>query len=155
MRRLRSTRTSCLWPPGRVTSLYYPVGTSVGNTDSVPLLSLPLKLVNTWLPDEFQFLGFWMLACVALQGAFAGLLMRAAGGSWPYQSLGVFFFLLSPSAVPSVERVGLHTGRWLTLAALWLAEPRAPEGRGRRIGIAAALCGFGALCAHYVVARLP
>jgi hypothetical protein len=115
------------WPPGRVTSLYYPVGTSVGNTDSVPLLSLPLKLVNTWLPDEFQFLGFWMLACVALQGAFAGLLMRAAGGSWPYQSLGVFFFLLSPSAVPSVERVGLHTGRWLTLAALWLSVR--PAGR--------------------------
>lgn len=108
------------WPPGRITRLLYPVGTSVGNTDSLPLLSLPLKLVSGWLPDEFQFLGFWMLACVALQGVFAALLVRAAGGSWLYQSLALFFFLVTPSAVPSVERVGLHTARWLTMASLWL-----------------------------------
>src|SRR5262245_11976718 len=47
-------------PPGRITRLLHPVGTSVGNTDSLPLLSLPLKLVSAWLPDEFQFFGAWM-----------------------------------------------------------------------------------------------
>jgi hypothetical protein len=41
------------------------------------------------------------------------------------------------------------------LAALWLAEPRAPEGRARRLGVGVALLGVLGLCAHYALVRLP
>ena len=40
-------------------------------------------------------------------------------------------------------------------SALWLADPRAPEGRARSALVATALLGFVGLCVHYVVARLP
>lgn len=40
-------------------------------------------------------------------------------------------------------------------SALWLADPRAPEGRARTALVATALSGFVGLCVHYVVARLP
>jgi 4-amino-4-deoxy-L-arabinose transferase-like glycosyltransferase len=40
-------------------------------------------------------------------------------------------------------------------AALWLCEPRAPEGRARRLAVGGSLLGFVALCVHYAIVRLP
>ena len=41
------------------------------------------------------------------------------------------------------------------VGALWLTEPRAPEGRARTLLVGAPLLGFVALCAHYLAVRLP
>lgn len=40
-------------------------------------------------------------------------------------------------------------------AASWLADPRPPEGRGRRAAVIAAGAGFLVMAAHYAIARLP
>jgi 4-amino-4-deoxy-L-arabinose transferase-like glycosyltransferase len=39
--------------------------------------------------------------------------------------------------------------------ALWLADPRRPEGSGRRLAVGAGLAGLLALSAHYALVRLP
>jgi hypothetical protein len=61
------------WPVGRLPNFVAPVGTTIGFTDSIPLVALPLKLVEGVLPFEFQYLGLWLVACFA---------MVAAGGAW-------------------------------------------------------------------------
>ena len=43
----------------------------------------------------------------------------------------------------------------IAVASLWLARPSLPEGRTRRLSLAAALAGFLVLASHYVATRLP
>ncbi len=64
------------WPPGAFDTYWYPEGTSVLYTDSLPLLAVPLKLVAPWLPSRFQYIGFWLLVNCVLHGVFSALLMR-------------------------------------------------------------------------------
>ena len=65
------------WPPGALSGfLHAPSGTSIGYTDSIPLVAIPLKAVEGWLPLPMQYLGAWMLVCFALQGLFGVLLAR-------------------------------------------------------------------------------
>ncbi|MEM9986503.1 MAG: DUF6311 domain-containing protein, partial [Bacteroidota bacterium] len=54
-------------PLGHIEDYFYPLGTNVGYTDSIPLVALLFKLVNAWLPTDFQYLGIWLLACLWLQ----------------------------------------------------------------------------------------
>lgn len=61
--------------PSRVT-LHAPSGTSIGYTDSIPLVAIPLKIVAGWLPLPMQYLGAWLVACFALQGLFGVFLAQ-------------------------------------------------------------------------------
>ena len=56
------------WLLGEVPDYLSPLGTSVALTDSLPLLAVPLRAVQSWLPRPFQYIGLWLLACFALQG---------------------------------------------------------------------------------------
>src|SRR5262249_13664039 len=44
------------WPPGAMPEVWYPVGTSIVYTDSLPLFALVLKAFSAWLPDPFQYI---------------------------------------------------------------------------------------------------
>lgn len=54
-------------PLGNVPDYFYPVGTNVGYTDSIPLLAVAFKLFDPWLPTDFQYLGWWLFVCLWLQ----------------------------------------------------------------------------------------
>ena len=45
------------WPPGAIVSVGYPVGTSIGNADAVPLVAFLLKPLHGVLPDPLQYPG--------------------------------------------------------------------------------------------------
>ncbi|MBC7525383.1 MAG: hypothetical protein H7239_13220 [Flavobacterium sp.] len=51
------------FPLGTITSFNYPIGTNIGFMDSIPLLALILKPFSTVLPQDFQYLGFWLFTC--------------------------------------------------------------------------------------------
>jgi hypothetical protein len=51
------------FPLGDMNKLYYPVGTNVGFTDSLPLLAVLTKLLSEVLPEDFQYLGIWLFTC--------------------------------------------------------------------------------------------
>jgi hypothetical protein len=107
------------FPLGRISHYFYPVGTTIGYTDSVPFLAIPFKLAGGFLPLDFQYLGIWLLACYILQGIFAVLLMRTATSRAMLQALGAAFFIFSPVLLYRAFHLTLN-GHWLLLSSLWL-----------------------------------
>lgn len=107
------------WPPGRIDGVGHPVGTSIGNTDAVPLASFALKPWHRFLPTPFQFLGAWLLLCFVLQGVFGVLLMRLAIADWRLQLLGAALFVQMPALFNRLGHPAL-CAHWLLLASIWL-----------------------------------
>src|SRR4029453_3125742 len=65
-------------PIGASPLLILPVGSSIGLTDAIPIVGIPLKLLSGVLPAHFQFIGLWLVLSFALQGVFGALLMQLA-----------------------------------------------------------------------------
>lgn len=62
------------WPLGALHTYGTQVRSSIVFTDSLPLLALPLKLVQAWLPDPFQYQGLASLFHLILNATAACLL---------------------------------------------------------------------------------
>jgi hypothetical protein len=120
------------WPPGKVVGVGHPVGTSVGNSDAIPLLAFPLKPLHWWLPDPLQYLGAWVLVCYALQGVFAVLLMRQATADATLQLLGAALFVQVPALLDRFGHTALNA-HWTLLAAIWIAADREHDRRWRLV----------------------
>jgi hypothetical protein len=125
------------WPPGIITGLMQPIGTSLGYTDAIPLMAFLFKPLSAWLPPAFQYLGIWLLVCFALQGFFGALVMSTWTGSRFLQVLGAVLFLLLPTLAARIAHPAL-CAHWLLLWALWL-NWRAPVTRARDLVDHAAL----------------
>ncbi len=107
------------WPLGQINSFYYPMGSSILYTDSLPLLAIPFKLFSNYLPAQFQYIGIWLLLSYILQGLFASLLMRLLTPNPALQAFGISFFVWMPIIIARVDHYTL-TSHWLLLAGLWL-----------------------------------
>ena len=108
------------WPPGLIHAYYYPLGTSIGFTDSVPLMAFLLKPMQALLPATFQYLGVWLLICFGLQGLFGALIARIWTGRVPAQLAGAALFVLMPTLLIRVGHPAL-CAHWLLLWAFWIA----------------------------------
>jgi hypothetical protein len=106
-------------PPGVLRTYGYPVGSSVGRADALPIVALPMKLLSAWLPAHFQYLGAWWLSCYVLLAVFGALLTATATANPVLQLLGAALFALSP---PLIHRMGHPSlsAHWLLAASLWL-----------------------------------
>ena len=107
------------WPIGGTPLLIWPVGSSIGLTDSIPLLAFVFKPLRAILPDQFQYIGLWLVLSVALQGVFGALLMRIVTPRVSLQLLGAALMMLSPPLLYRINHAAL-TAHWLVLASLWL-----------------------------------
>jgi len=107
------------WPLGQLDGFWYPVGTSIGYTDSIPLLAFIFKPWHSLLPADFQYLGLWLFTCFILQGIFAALLMRLLTAHIWVQTLGILFWVLNPILLNRIAHPALCS-HWLLLAGLWL-----------------------------------
>jgi Family of unknown function (DUF6311)/Interleukin-like EMT inducer len=106
--------------PSKIEGFCYPIVVSTGLTGATPLVAMPLKLLNDWLPLHFQFFGLWLLTCWLLQGYFALRLMRALGIENAFVlALTSIFFLLAPPLLERVEHINLCP-QWVILAGFWL-----------------------------------
>jgi len=115
------------WPPGAVHGYYAPLGTSIGLTDSIPLVGYALKPFAVWLPSPFQYLGPFLLASFALQGALGARLIGRRVESVAAQILGATLFVLLPALLLRVGHAAL-CAHWLILWALLVAT-REPSAR--------------------------
>lgn len=123
------------FPPGRITRLLEPVGTSIANMDSIPLVAIALKPWQALLPPDFQYFGAWHFLCAVLQGGFAALLLSSTAAGWPFVIVGSALFLWNPLGVPSGDNPALYGAGWMTLAGLWLYfRPPAATSRRRELG---------------------
>ncbi|MEO0544849.1 MAG: DUF6311 domain-containing protein [Pseudomonadota bacterium] len=76
-------------PWGLSPLLAYPLGAPISSTDSNPFFSLLLWPFESWLPENFQFIGPWYLLSLALSLLFSTLLLRQFGfGKYPALLLG-------------------------------------------------------------------
>lgn len=113
-------------PPGAATNYGMDMGSSIVFTDSIPLAALLFKLARAALPDNFQYFGWWMLACYVLQASFGWLLSGIATRLVVPRLAITAMFVLSP-LLPD-RAIGHYAlmAHWLVLAALYLYL-RAPE----------------------------
>lgn len=75
----------------------YPEGTSVFLTDSLPLFALFFKLIRSFLPPEFNYLGLFIIFCFILQGLGTFFLLLSLNQrSLLLLLFGVFFALSAP-----------------------------------------------------------
>src|SRR4029450_9307373 len=70
------------------------VGSSIGLTDAIPIVAVPLKLLDAVLPANFQFIGMWLVLSFALQGVCGALLMQLATPRPLLQLLGATVLML-------------------------------------------------------------
>jgi hypothetical protein len=108
------------FPLGASPLLIWPIGSSIGLTDSMPIVAIWLKALSPLLPTDFQFIGLWLVLSFALQGVFGALLMRLATLRPELQLLGATLLILSPPLIFRILHAAL-TAHWLILAALWLS----------------------------------
>lgn len=84
--------------PGLFNTLSYPENVSIIYTDSVPILALFLKVIDSifLLPKDMQYIGLWSLSCFMLQSMVFVLLCRKFTKSFPILMLCGLFSILSP-----------------------------------------------------------
>ncbi|MFC4819380.1 DUF6311 domain-containing protein [Dokdonella ginsengisoli] len=106
------------WPPGLMPELWYPVGTSIAYTDSLPLLALLLKPLSPWLPQPFQYIGLWLMGNCVLQGGVAALLLTRTTRRPAAILAGAMLFVSAPLLISRLGHDTLTT-QWLLLLSLW------------------------------------
>jgi hypothetical protein len=103
------------WPIGQFTNLLHPVGSTVGFSDSIPVLAVLAKLLSPLLPLQFQYIGPWLAACFMLQGCL-GARITARFWSDPWcQLLGGVLFVTTPTLLLRVGHPSL-CAHWILLA---------------------------------------
>lgn len=110
--------------PNRIPAISDQYGLELGSglfySDTIPLLSVPLKQVSAWLPQPFQYTGWWIFGCFVLQAIFASKLLGLLSLTAVQRNCALVLFLFAP---PLLYRIGWHTdlaAHWLLLAGLYL-----------------------------------
>lgn len=86
------------------------IGSSIVFSDSIPLVSIFLKLFSSLLPNTFQFFGMWLLLCFFLQSIIAFNLTKTLSKNQIIQMLCVVFFVVSPPMIWRILGVNLIAG---------------------------------------------
>jgi hypothetical protein len=138
-------------PPGKIAHMLYPVGTSIANTDSLPLLAFVFKPFSPFLPPDFQYFGLWYLLSAVARGALAALLLSTFRAHWSYQLAAVALFVWGPGSFLSLDHAARAAGVPLCLAGLWLYfRPRDRDSPRREVYAWLGLAALGAWMNPYL-----
>ena len=142
-------------PLGAVPGLAWPLGTSVGFTDSTPLVALLLRPWAGVLPFPFQYIGPWLALCFFLQG-FVGTRLTALFTPHPVaRLLGGMLFALAPVLLWRMGHESL-CAHWLLLGMFWVNLREWPDASAARRAVAVTflLVGLSATIHPYLAAML-
>ena len=93
---------------------------SIVFSDSIPLFAFFFKLLNYFLPNNFQYFSLWILLCFYLQGLISYLILFKITRSANYSLIGSFFFLFSTILIHrSAINLSLF-GHWIILLFFYL-----------------------------------
>lgn len=113
------------WPLGSNPEFGVGFASSIVFNDLIPGLALIFKLFNFLLPREFQYFGWWLLACFVLQGAFAWKIASRFLTNAFARYVLVGFLLIQPAWLHRMTFEGYGhlalSGHFLLLWALLLA----------------------------------
>jgi Family of unknown function (DUF6311) len=116
------------WPLGSVSSFPYPVGTTVGYTDSIPWVAILGRAISPFLPTDFQYIGPWLGLCFFLQGWFGVRIVQELSPNPLIHLLGGALFILDPVLLWRIGHDSL-CAHWLILGLIWLHLQSWPQGR--------------------------
>jgi hypothetical protein len=106
------------FPLGNIHRYFYPLGTNVAFTDSIPLMAIFFKLFSGLLPGDFQYFGIWLLSCDLLIAWYTIRLLRLFGLRPFYIFLAVILLVANPVLVFR----GMHPAlcsHWLILGCFY------------------------------------
>jgi hypothetical protein len=106
-------------PLGNIHNLFYPIGTNVGFTDSIPLIAILLKPLSPILSEQFQYLGFWLFLGHVLVAFFSIKLFNRLGIRGWIQLVAVVLITFNPMLMYRAMHVALSS-HWLVIANLWI-----------------------------------
>ncbi len=138
------------FPLGHIANYFYPVGTNVGYTDSIPLLAIFFKLLSPVLPEDFQYFGMWLLLCHLLAAYFTLRVCKLLNVGTLYS----FVAAVLVTTNPVLFFRGIHPAlcaHWLLIACVYvyLLNP-ASVGVARILGYQAILLVLSALITPYL-----
>ena len=113
-------------PPGSSPLLGIEISNSIALVDGLPLFAIPFKLIAEWLPEPFQYWGYWLLLSFVLQAVFAWRIARELDASRAVALLAAAFVLITPAYLYRVPQHMALSGHWTILAALFLYVRREP-----------------------------
>ncbi|MGH9617703.1 MAG: DUF6311 domain-containing protein [Acidobacteriaceae bacterium] len=108
-----------IFPPTWIDDLNYPFGISAAYLDVIPLVAIPLRLASNILPDNFQYLGLFAVACFVLQAWFGFKLASRFTNDRFVIFCGGMFFLESPILLTRLYGQFSLSSQWLILAAFY------------------------------------
>ncbi len=123
------------FPLGTLTAVPYPIGSTIGFTDSNPIVSILLKPFSGALPAEFQFIGLWLALCFFLQGYIGAALVSTVTKDTAQQILAGYLVVLSPVLAGRIEHDTL-CAQWLVLALLYFGLREYPDTASTRKALA-------------------
>lgn len=107
------------WPLGANPAYGLQLGSSIVFTDSIPVMAITFKLLNAWLPQDFQYFGLWILVCFVLQAFFSWRLLSVFSTNKLSRAVGTLFFLLAPAFLWRLHGHYALFSHWLLVAALY------------------------------------
>lgn len=113
-------------PPGSSPLLGIEISNSIALVDGLPLFAIPFKLIEEWLPEPFQYWGYWLLLSFVLQAVFAWRIARETEAGRIVALLAVAFALITPAYLYRAPMHMALSGHWTILAALFLYVRREP-----------------------------
>lgn len=106
------------YPLGNTQSYFYPIGTNVGFTDTIPLLAFIFKIFSGILPEDFQFYGIWLLLCYFLTAFYSIKIFNL----YKTNSILIILAVIIITSNPVLVFRGIHPSlcaHWLLLASLY------------------------------------
>ncbi len=107
------------WPPG-ASQYGLELGNSIALVDGLPLFAIPFKALSPWLPEAFQYWGWWHLTSFVLQAVFAVLIACHLGLSRILQLAAAIFCIIQPAFLARIDVHLALSGHWVILAAIYL-----------------------------------
>jgi hypothetical protein len=93
------------FPLGLMDNIAHPFKVSIMYTDSIPLFAVFFKVFSPFLPENFQYFGFFGLLVYFLQGGVAALIIQKLCKNSVFTLAGSLFFILSTTMI---QRIYVH-----------------------------------------------
>lgn len=104
------------FPPGVFRNYNFPNVSSIGSTDSIPLMAFLFKILRNYLPENYHYMGIWQLICYGLQGFFGYRIIHYLTKNPLFSIGGAVFLILSP---PLTAWRFIHGGLCAQFIILW------------------------------------
>ena len=114
------------FPLGAIQGFLYPLGTTLGYMDSIPLVGLLLRPFDALLPGDFQYLGLWILLCSMSLAFVAARVAALVTPHWEQQALAGMLLAAAPCLLMRLIHPAL-CAHWLIVAALGLSFAPSPR----------------------------